>query len=137
MKPIMIINNLYLGNVDTAKDIMLLQKHGIKAIINISAGAIHFPSEFIYLKVHLLDKSDSKITDHINTVINFINDNIQKGGVLVHCKAGMSRSPSFIFAYLMHSEMKMEADTALKLLKEKRPEIRPKKEFIDAITLFI
>lgn len=135
MKPIMIIENLFLGNIDTAKDINTLHKHGIKAIVNISAGIANFPSEFIYLKIHMLDRSESTITKYIDTVTDFIYENIKKGGVLVHCRAGISRSPSFILSYLI-KYCAMSVDNGLKLLKDKRPEIRPKKEFIDAITLF-
>jgi len=53
----------------------------------------------------------------------------------VHCMAGVSRSPSVVIAYLMHSE-KLSFDQALSLLKHARPVVEPNCAFIYQLQLF-
>eukprot|EP01127_Copromyxa_protea_P016205 TRINITY_DN477_c0_g1_i1.p1 TRINITY_DN477_c0_g1~~TRINITY_DN477_c0_g1_i1.p1 ORF type:complete len:134 (-),score=18.66 TRINITY_DN477_c0_g1_i1:32-433(-) len=50
-------------------------------------------------------------------------------GVLIHCQAGISRSASFVIAYLMkHHSMTLRE--AYFLVKEKKPDIQPNKGFM-------
>jgi protein-tyrosine phosphatase len=61
--------------------------------------------------------------------LRFIKDGIRKGGVLVHCFAGVSRSTSCVLAYLM-KEKKMPFWEALNLVRQRRPIVCPNVGFM-------
>ena len=52
--------------------------------------------------------------------------------VFVHCRNGVSRSGLVVAAYLMLRK-KWTRDQALKVLREKRPEVRPNPAFMDLL----
>jgi len=106
-----IINNLYIGNVFDAIDIINnpLDSKDFSGIL--SAGS-EFVLDPVYNKIFLSEKEinhnilsfydGTKISDKfIKQAINFIDENIKNGKVLVHCHAGKSRSPALVFAYLI------------------------------------
>jgi len=127
MKPVKIIDRLYLGNADTGKNLTQLRLHNITAVVNVSGGKVLFPSEINYYKVHLRDSDESNITDEqLEKTMEFIKDNITKGkNVLVHCSGGISRSPCYVIAYLAkYSGMTLES--AVDHVKECRAAIRPR-----------
>eukprot|EP00347_Sterkiella_histriomuscorum_P004360 403360750 len=67
---------------------------------------------------------------HFNNGLDFIKEGLQSGGVVfVHCNAGVSRSASFIIAYLMR-ELDYEFQTAHDFVKQKRPQVFPNKGFL-------
>jgi dual specificity phosphatase 12 len=63
-----------------------------------------FPKEFTYKEINVADNSSTSILRHFPAAISFIKDGIAKGGVLVHCYAGVSRSSSCVIAYLMQEK---------------------------------
>ena len=60
--------------------------------------------------------------------IDFIKLAMEKGKVLVHCYAGVSRSATIVLAYLMQ-EHNLSFNAAYKLVKSKRPFISPNDGF--------
>lgn len=73
---------------------------------------------------------------NINKAIDFIkeikNDN---GTVLVHCKAGKTRSTTVVVCYLIHSEG-MNPDEAYRFVKAKRPQAWLRKAQLDCVNEF-
>lgn len=54
--------------------------------------------------------------------IAFIERNVRlERKVLVHCGAGMGRSPSFVGVYLLFKKWVPDTDSAIRLIQEKRP----------------
>lgn len=45
--------------------------------------------------------SSSSLLRHFPAAIAFIKEGMSRGGVLVHCHAGVSRSATCVIAYLM------------------------------------
>ncbi len=131
MKPIKIINNLYLGNASTAKDLNLLKLYGIKVIVSLS-GNFHYPSEFICLHNHFSDTGQSEIISHLQQCTEFIYQQITKYPILVHCQGGVSRSPTIILAYLV-KYTSMSFDESITHLTTCRPSVRFKPHFINQI----
>ncbi|OAX39245.1 phosphatases II, partial [Rhizopogon vinicolor AM-OR11-026] len=83
-----------------------------------------------YHRLQLLDKDMSSIytaTDKANQVITDARD--CGGKVLVHCVAGVSRSPTIIAAYLV-VKCSMSLKDALGLLVRARPAVCPRPGFI-------
>ena len=53
-----------------------------------------------YLKLDIEDKSHQSLVEYFDEVIAFIRKD-KKTNVLIHCRSGMSRSASFVIAYIM------------------------------------
>lgn len=58
-----------------------------------------------------------------------------KDGVLVHCLAGISRSPTAVLAYLVKYE-KLGPWRAMRLLRKVRPQVRPAPELMESFREF-
>jgi len=65
---------------------------------------------------------------HFPASIAFIKDGLKKGGVLVHCFAGVSRSATIVIAYLMQ-EKEMNMEHAFSFASRARPIIFPNMGF--------
>jgi len=97
-----IVDKLYLGNLQAAQDITTLKQTGITHVLQVASGIRPmYPKEFVYKVIDITDLSSSSIIRHFPAAISFIKEGILKGGVLVHCHAGVSRSSSCVIAYLM------------------------------------
>jgi len=58
-----------------------------------------------------------------------ITEGLTRGGVLVHCAAGVSRSSSNVIAYLMRRKKNMSFNEAFNFVKKRRPVICPNYRF--------
>jgi protein-tyrosine phosphatase len=98
-----IVEGLYLGNREAARDLRRLKQAGITHIVNCAVELPNYhQGEFVYLPLGLLDP-DPTLHRHFLEVFSFIDDaRGQDGRVLVHCFAAISRSPSVVLAYLCH-----------------------------------
>lgn len=145
------INNfLYLGNEKSAKDIELLKLYQIDTIISMNnkrffddnhpewssapmtvTEQISVPKIKINYLIHDIEDADSQdILDICIQGAEFIQSQIEnQKKILVHCKAGISRSSSFIIAYFIIKHQ-MTYQQAFQLVLEKRPIIQPNDGFI-------
>lgn len=60
-----------------------------------------YPKDFKYKVIDVADQSQVNLLRHFPAAIGFIKEGMGKGGVLVHCYAGVSRSSAIVIAYLM------------------------------------
>ena len=121
---------LYLGSNQTSKHLEGLRSLKISHIVNL-AGRCHFPSEFVYGIFHIEDGvSESKREKNLPLIFEFIdrarNEN-PSNRVLIHCRAGISRTAFVAVAYLIHSRSICLND-AFNMVKQIRPQIRIHKE---------
>ena len=92
-----------------------------------------FPDKFKYKIIEVSDDETSDICQHFRDCIAFMTEVIgNKGTILVHCAAGVSRSASVVIAYIMYTH-KLKFLDAFKKVKEKRPCIRPNPGFISQL----
>jgi protein-tyrosine phosphatase len=76
------------------------------------------------------DDEDEKISLHFFTVYEIISRALSENkNVIVHCAAGMSRSPSLVIAYLM-IENRWCYEEAYNYVKNKRPIVEPNIGFV-------
>jgi dual specificity MAP kinase phosphatase len=76
---------------------------GIGAVVTVAYEArdIVLPPDIKRLHIDMVDAEEEKIYAFFNTTFHFIDNNLQKTNVLVHCVAGVSRSPAIVLAYMM------------------------------------
>jgi protein tyrosine phosphatase len=134
-----IISGLFLGNEQSSINQDFLTENNISTIINcandcISPEMTGKDCSFVYVHYKIVDHSDSAnvLKSYLYGAIQIIHNTLQQGqGVLVHCRAGVSRSATFILAYLMtygtnmNSNKKMSFRDAAEIVKSKRPIINP------------
>lgn len=130
--PNKVIDGLYVG-AGRCATLEELKKHGITHVVN-CAGSAAFPithDGIIYLTHEdLFDCYGTHIGDLFQSTSKFIDDARNSGGnVLVHCLAGISRSPSMVIAYLMEYG-KMTLGNALDSTRQARPCASPNNDFM-------
>jgi hypothetical protein len=99
---IQILEGLYLGNRESARDLRRLRETGITHIVNCTDELPNYHEKhFVYLAMKMFDP-DPCFHKHIPGVCAFIDDARNEGKVLVHCFASISRSPAVVLTYLCH-----------------------------------
>lgn len=126
----MIPSFLYLGAVSAAQDKKFITKHKIKRIVSIGADPKIQHDGVVYHRFRIKDSIDSDITqlfDDVNRVLEEGRE--RKECVLVHCKAGISRSPTLVIAYLM-KYLDTSLKDALHQVLAARPSASPNGRFM-------
>ncbi|KAG2038565.1 protein-tyrosine phosphatase-like protein, partial [Suillus americanus] len=121
---------IFLGPYTSASK-SFIDSAGITHIISIGRAPVCPNHPHVqYHRLQLLDKDISSIYTAIDRANQVITDARNSGGkVLVHCVAGVSRSPTIIAAYLI-SRCSMSLKDALELLVRARPVVCPRPGFI-------
>jgi len=114
--------NLYLGDIEDAKNAKLLKSIGITTILSVCRSNFNLPEGIKILKVGLEDSSNNE--SYMISLAVYVLKRLLKEGekVLVHCDCGIFRSPFIIASYLAIKESKT-LEEAYKELKEIAPEI--------------
>lgn len=92
---------LFLSGADAPLNAALMSQKGITLIVNATLSHA-FPAYpgVECLRVPVCDLPCEHLGIHFDRVADRIHGN-HAGGTLVHCAAGMSRSPALVMAYLM------------------------------------
>lgn len=124
--------SLFIGSIQVAHNLEVLQRHGITHIVNTARDACTnaFEGQFIYLTYYLKDINSEDISILFYRTLKWVDDAIQSGGrVLIHCREGVSRSSTMIIAYLMW-KYSLPYDTAHERLRRVRTICNPNTGFI-------
>lgn len=124
-----IIEGLWIGDwVDTTFE-DTLERMGLSHVLCVVPHH-HAPpemrKEYKTLKVmhwHYEERKDKEI----DPPLDFIDEALKNGGVLVHCGAGIDRSPTVVMLYL-HRRRGIKVDEAVKIIQQKRRIARPHPE---------
>jgi len=123
---------VFIGDVETARNSTLLHSIGITHILNCAGMSTpnFYPNEFHYKDIPLQDNPSEDIFCLFYFAIEFIEDAVNQGGtVLIHCKCGISRSSAMAIAYLMYVKH-YNYDQAFSTLKKARAICSPNAGFI-------
>ena len=133
--PSKIFTWLYLGSFANACDIKELKFNGINKILNcaIECHNTKLPRDIEEMHLYIKDSEKFNIFDYFEKANNYINKcKLEGGKLLVHCKFGISRSASFIIAYLIKYN-NFTTDNALLFLQRKRNKIKPNQGFMNQL----
>ena len=130
-------DNLYLGSYLDAQNLALLRKIKITHILTVAAELKPmFPESFTYLHIQANDHKLFQLIKYFDSIAEFIDNAIKnKGIVFVHCKWGISRSPTSIIAYLIKYH-KMNPFEARNLIKSHREFICPNPGFMEQLARY-
>ncbi|CAG0880182.1 unnamed protein product [Cyprideis torosa] len=129
---------LYLGGEQDAGSEDFLQAHNISYVLNLSL-CIPKPScipDANFLRIPVHDSCNEKLTPHFSRIFDFLDKAQESGGcVLVHCHAGISRSPTVTIAYVM-KRLHLTSEEGFRYVKSKRPIIAPNFNFLGQLLEF-
>ncbi|KAM9345700.1 dual specificity protein phosphatase 8 [Symphorus nematophorus] len=132
-----ILPRLYLGaESDVTQD--RLASLGISYVLSVSRCSPQpsFLPRSRYLRIPIDDSLWDDLLPWIPQALHFIDAAMSSGAsVLVHCAAGISRSPALAVAYIMYS-LGMDLDHAYRFVKERRPSISPNFNFLGQLQHF-
>lgn len=139
----LILKNLFLGSASDANDFLFIKQNNIKLIVNVTKdiatdySALGFEDiKVIRIPIDDIDteslNTNNLLMSTLRTIKKYIDEN---KGVLVHCRAGVSRSASIVIAYLMKYH-NLSFSQAQNYLRSRRPIINPNAGFITQLLNF-
>lgn len=136
--PTKILNWMYLGTFKNANNIEEIKNLGINYILNcaLEIKPTNLPKYIKYCHLKLVDNSSTDITKYFDQAFSFIElSRKNKGKILIHCKLGISRSPTILIGYFI-KYMGHTTESALNFLKIKRTQIHPNLGFISQLNSY-
>ncbi|KAM9960459.1 hypothetical protein ACTFIW_009600 [Dictyostelium discoideum] len=133
--PDLIIDKLYLGCRECAMNKSWLKDNNVTHILTVANFKPLYPDLFKYLIINIEDVDEANIYQHFKEMNAFIDEGREKGGVLIHCRAGVSRSASATMAYIMMKNS-LKFQEAFDITIKGRPRIYPNIGFINQLKKF-
>jgi hypothetical protein len=140
----MILKNLWLGNMQAAKDIDFIKSNNIRFILNCTKDIPNFFQDsnvgIRYFRIPVDDSLMKKdfiiMTDYLFNVVPLLSRLLSNNvTVLVHCYAGMQRSACVVAALLVRNKVPLQQ--AVSYIKNKRKvAFTPQINFIDSLLLY-
>ncbi|XP_066510011.1 dual specificity protein phosphatase 5-like [Hoplias malabaricus] len=136
-KPVELLPYLYLGSAHHACSFDFLSDLHITALLNVSRrDSRPAKGQHRYKWIPVEDSHTADISSHFQEAIDFIDEVKQEGGkVLVHCEAGISRSPTICMAYLMRTQ-RLRLEEAFDIIRQRRSIISPNFSFMGQLLQF-
>ena len=115
---------LWVGSQYAAYNVARLKAVGITHILSLSSDACVANRQFTCMQGGLKDNSHADLPSVMPAFIEFIEAGLSAGGVLVHCRAGRSRSVAVVVGYLM-ARFREGYFTCLQKVQHARPVAQP------------
>jgi protein-tyrosine phosphatase len=116
-----VYNNLYIGAYWPRLNFNKLKQIGITAIVNLMDENLYNPIPFGFSYLHKGFPDDTYPPhSYIKTILDFIDEYIKKGKVLVHCAMGISRSGGLIVAWLLKENPNWSWDDAISFVNKSK-----------------
>ncbi len=112
-----------------AKDTDCLRRLSIKAVLTVAPDAgVRYGAEISHKVIPALDEEYYDLAQHFEEAFQFIDSARAQTNVLVHCLAGVSRSPTIVIAYMMR-KFTWPTSYVYQLVKHQRPLTCPNLSF--------
>lgn len=147
-----IIPHLYISNWGSSNDPKKIKQYNIKAVITIETRKkpeyilkYYKENNIDFLYLYLDDMPNEDISKYFDISYNFIKKHIdKKENVLVHCYAGISRSSTIIFNYMLREYYLNNGYKCPRCIlkyfldysRNKRPIINPNTGFINQLLTY-
>ena len=117
-----ITNNIYLGNINSSKDLEFLNNNNIKYILNVTKDIPNLFNNITYLNIPITTNNLDDDLNHYFILSNNYLSNIIKNNqkVLIHCKYGHTRSALFLAIFLIYY-YNYKPDYVINLIRNIRP----------------
>ena len=113
--------NLYIGAYWPRLNFKKFKKIGITAIVNLMEENHYDPKPLGFAYIHRGFPDEWYIPEgYLKGIIEFIDEHIKNGKVLVHCAMGISRSGGIVVAWLLKENSKWSWNDALEYVNESR-----------------
>ena len=140
-----IVPGLFIGNSASSYSTAGLRENNIKSILTVnesdrrhqrrSDSLDRIVPDARHLTIPTTDYPTQDLLIHMRSACDFIETSIVLGGVLVHCSQGVSRSATFVVAYLMRRDRRSLEDV-LADVKSKRSVVQPNASFLDQLKVW-
>jgi len=128
--------SLYLGPCSAASSKPFLTTQAITDVLSVGASPAEKIDGVTYHRVSLSDSPSSSIAKVCDSACTIIDAALKSrngtGKILVHCSAGISRSPMVVAAYLM-KRRQMSLRDALRQIIQARPQVSPNPGFLQQL----
>lgn len=122
-------NRIFVGGYPAASNERLLRDNNICAVVTCARELSPVLLDGVnYHHIDLRDRHSEHLVDHLLETIPFIDKNIKRGNVLIHCAMGKSRSVSVAIAYLILRK-NLSYQNAFKLIQRARCIAKPNSGF--------
>jgi protein-tyrosine phosphatase len=130
-----ITEDLAVASLGVASDLEVLIRHGIRAVVDASnrEGNPRFPG-IRYYPVPI-DDPDERLLEFLPGAVAFIDDARRSGAVLLHCVAGISRSPALAICYL-YERHSLSLAAAARQVRARRAQADPHPLFLRLIQAY-
>ncbi len=127
-----VTDDLAVADLGAASNLQALTRRGIRAVVDASNrdGNPRYPG-IRYHEVRIADP-DERLPEFLPDAVAFIDDARRRGPVLVHCVAGISRSPTLAICYL-HERHGLSLPVALDHVRSRRAQAQPHPLFLRLI----
>ncbi|XP_063674035.1 dual specificity protein phosphatase 12-like isoform X2 [Bolinopsis microptera] len=129
---------LYLSNRFKASCKNILEAYDIKTVLTVMERPMEEEKRLGHITYEFVEMDDECSHDMLSNMANFneiIHRGLQKGHMLVHCLAGVSRSVTAIASYLI-ATLGFSAPQAVCIIREGRPRAGPNDGFCNQLTVF-
>ncbi len=129
---------LFVGNMKDAGEPEVLKRLGIDHVLNVTSTKPVYKTsqDIVYKQLHVADNGYQNLRQYFEEAFEFIELAKARGGaVLIHCQAGVSRSPTIAVAYLIKN-FPMSMIEAYRFVKSRRSIISPNLNFMGQLLEF-
>jgi protein-tyrosine phosphatase len=121
---------LFLGDWPCACNQAGLEKLGISSVLCVAQFRPPHKHKFAYRVVDLPDVDHSPLLEHFGACCEWLEEIERRNErVLVHCRAGVSRSATVVAAFLMKKH-NLDPEAALGVIRKGRPRVQPNRGFM-------